>query len=220
MSEKILNFVLIGRSGSGKGTQAEFLKQEFSNLHHIITGDLFRKLSKSETDTSHHIKKILAAGGLPFDYLAITLWMHEIAFNIKEDQGILADGFPRRLNEAKILDDFLSFLERKENTKILYIDVPEKEAFNRLTKRRICKQCKKIIPYIEPYKNWEKCEACGGELMTRSDDNPIAIQSRLDYFNDRVVPALDYYKEQDRLIVINGELSPSEVFEDIKKKIK
>lgn len=217
MRDKPLNFILIGRSGCGKGTQAELLMEKFKNLYYISTGKLFRNLASKDTDAGRRVKKILDEGGLPFDDLATTLWMYEIAFNIKEDQGILADGFPRRLNEAKDLDAFLEFLERKENVKIILIDISKEEAFNRLTKRRICKNCGELVPYIEPYKNWTKCENCGGELIIRYDDKPEAINNRLAYFEERVVSAIDYYKSQNRLLVVNGEQSIEDVFKEILK---
>ncbi len=219
MKEKPLNFVLIGRSGSGKGTQAKLLMEKFKNLYYISTGDLFRRLASRDTSASQRVKKILDEGGLPFDDLATTLWMHEISFNVKEDQGILADGFPRRLNEAKNLDAFLEFLGRKENTKIILIDISREEASNRLTKRRICKKCGKLVPYVDPYKSWEKCEECGGELIMRLDDEPEAINNRLSYFEERVVPAIDYYKSQNRLLIVNGEQSIENVFKDMIKSL-
>jgi len=220
MNTKPLNFVLIGRSGSGKGTQAELLKEKFPNLYHIVTGDLFRKLGNAETDTSHQIKKILDAGGLPLDDIATTLWMYEISFNVKEGQGILADGFPRRLKEAKNLDRFLGFLDRKPNTFYLLIDISRKEAFDRLTKRRICKKCGKLIPWVGEFKKLTVCNKCGGDLMTRMDDKVEAIKNRLDYYEENVVPVVEYYKKQNKLIKINGEQTIEKVFEDIFKAIK
>ena len=98
------NFTLIGRSGCGKGTQAKLLIEHFGDFLYISTGDLFRNLSKVNTDTSIKIKKILKQGGLPFDDLATALWMHEIAYNLKQEQGLILDGAPRRVNEAKNLD--------------------------------------------------------------------------------------------------------------------
>ena len=220
MNEKPLNFVLIGRSGSGKGTQAELLKERFPNLVHIITGDLFRKLGSMDTDTSHTIKKILEAGGLPLDDIATTLWMHEIAFNVKKDQGILADGFPRRLAEAKNLDRFLKFLDRKNNTFYLLIDISRQEAFDRLTKRRICNKCGKLIPWVGKFRKLKVCDRCGGELITRLDDNIKAIKNRLDYFDKNVLPVVKYYEKQKKLIKINGEQSIEDVFKDILKILK
>lgn len=217
---KPFNFVLIGRSGCGKGTQAELLVQKFNYLRAISTGDLLRNLGNLDTDTGRRVKRVLETGGLVFDDLATTLWMHEIAFGIKEDTGILADGFPRRLVEAKNLDRFLEFLERKENTAAILIDISEEEALNRLTKRRICKGCGKAIPFLDPYKNWEKCEECGGELVIRTDDSLEAIKHRLSFFEESVVPVVEYYKSQNRLITVNGAQPIEKVLEEMLTEIK
>lgn len=214
------NFTIIGRSGCGKGTQAKLLIEHFGNLFYISTGDLFRNLAKAETDTSIRVKKILSEGGLPFDDLATMLWMHEVAFNVKPQQGVLFDGAPRRLEEAKNLDNFFEFLERKENTFNILIDISREEAFNRLSKRRICKKCGKLIPWVGKFKDLEKCDDCGGELMARFDDTEEAINNRLDFYDQRVSEVVEYFKSQNRLIIINGEQSIESVFEDILKALK
>lgn len=218
--DKPLNFVLIGKSGSGKGTQAKLLIKHFGNLVHIASGDLFRNLAKADTDVGEKIRKILNEGGLPYDDIATTLWMHEIAYNIRSDQGILADGFPRRANEAKDLDQFLEFLERKENTFNILVDISRQEALDRLTKRKICKECGRSIPWVGEFKDLKVCDKCGGELVGRSDDTLEAINSRLDYYEERVVKAVEYYEDQGRLVRINGEQSIEDVFKDILKAIK
>ncbi len=185
-NKKPLNFILIGRSGSGKGTQAELLAEKFKDTMHISTGELMRDLAKRDTEVGARIKKILEEGGLPFDDMATTLWMHEIAFSIKKDQGIICDGFPRRVNEAKNLDRFFEWLGRKENTKVLEIDISREEAFTRLKKR-----------------------------ARGIDDNDEAINGRMSYFEERVIPVINFYKEDSRLIHINGEQSIEKVFQDI-----
>lgn len=217
---KPYNFVLMGRSGCGKGTQAKLLMEKYKNLYYISTGDLFRNLAKADTDVGAKIRKITEAGGLPFDDLATTLWMHEISYNVKEDQGIIADGMPRRLSEAENFDRFMDFLERSKNVFYLLIDISRQEAYDRLTKRRICKKCGKLIPWIGEFKKLEKCDECGGELFSRPDDNPQAIDNRLNYYEDKVVQVLDYYKKDNRLITINGDQPIDDVFNDILKAIK
>lgn len=217
---KALNFTLIGRSGCGKGTQAKLLKEHFGNMYYISSGDLFRDLAKANSDTSIRVQKIITEGGLPFDDLAASLWMHNLAYNLKEDQGLILDGSPRRVNEAETLDRYLEFLERKENTFILLIDISREEAFNRLSKRRICKDCQRLIPWVGDFKNLKVCDKCGGELITRPDDSPKAINNRLDYYEERVVPVIEYYEKQNRLVKINGEQSIEDVFGEILKKIK
>jgi adenylate kinase len=217
---KPFNFVLIGRSGSGKGTQAKFLMEHFGNLVPIVTGDLFRALMKLNTDVAKRVKKTVREGKLPYDDLATTLWMHKIASEVKEDEGILADGLPRRLSETKNFERLLEYLERKENTFVLLIDISREEAFNRLTKRRICEKCGHLIPWVGKFKELKICDQCGGELITRHDDVPEVINNRLDYYDNRVVEVVDYYKDQGRLIRINGGQSIEDVFKDILKAIK
>lgn len=188
---KPLNFILVGRSGSGKGTQADLIKKKFSNMVHITTGDLMRDLASKDTQVASKIKKIIQEGGLPYDDMATTLWMHEIAYSVKEEEGIICDGFPRRVVEAQNLDRFFEWLERKDSTRVLFLDIAHGEAFTRLKKR-------------------------GREI----DDNDEAIQGRMTYFEDKVMPVVDYYKESSRLIDINGEQPIEDVFKEILEKIQ
>jgi len=188
----------MGPPASGKGTQAELLLKKFPSYFYISTGKLFRKLSNSNTDTGQRVKNVVESGGLPFDDLATTLWMHEIAFNVKKNQGIVADGFPRRIQEAKDLDEFLKFLERKDNTYFFLIGISEKEAFKRLARGRLEK---------------------GGERIKRADDEIEDIKRRFKLYRQRTIPAMNYFKKQGFLIKIDGEQSIKKVFKDILKAI-
>ena len=149
-----------------------------------------RDLASKDTQVASKIKKIMEEGGLPYDDMATTLWMHKIAYNIKEDQGLICDGFPRRVPEAHNLDRFLEWLDRKDNTKVLFLDIAHGEAFTRLKKR-------------------------GREI----DDNDEAIRGRMSYFEERVMPVVKYYEDSGRLIRINGEQSVEDVFKEILEKI-
>ena len=220
-SKKPMNFIVLGPQGCGKGTQAKLLLKEFKNLYYVSTGDFFRKLSVTKSDAGQRVKRVVDAGGLPYDDLATTLWMHEIAFNVKENQGILADGFPRRVNEAHNLYGFLKFLGRDKNTLIVLLNISEKEAINRLTKRRICKKCGQLIPWVGKYKTITKCDKCGGGLEVRTDDDADGIRKRLAWYKQRAIPALNYLKKQGLpLLKINGEQSIENVFKDVLRAIK
>ncbi|PJE57589.1 MAG: adenylate kinase [Candidatus Portnoybacteria bacterium CG10_big_fil_rev_8_21_14_0_10_38_18] len=198
-SKKILNFIIIGPPGSGKGTQAKLLLKQFGNLYYISTGDLFRKLSATKSDTGKRVKKIVYSGGLPMDEIAITLWMHEIIFKVKENQGILGDGFPRRISEAKSINKLLEFLGRKKNTCFFLIDISEKESYRRLVRR---------------------VDAATGKEIKRADDEKKDIKLRWKLYRQRTVPAIKYLKKNCRLIRINGEQPIEKVFKDILKTIK
>lgn len=189
MNNAPVNFILFGRSGSGKGTQAELLAKHFDNTLHVSTGDLMRDLAKQNTDSGKRIKKILEAGGLPFDQMATTLWMHKIAYTLKTGQGLICDGFPRRSREAEDLFEFLTWLGRIDNTKVLVVDISREEALKRLLKRN------------------------------RDDDDEAAINKRLDWYEERVVPAINFFKGKGVVLDINGEQSVEGVFQEIIDKI-
>jgi len=188
--KKPMNFILIGPPGSGKGTQAKLLLKKFKSYYYLSTGQLFRKLIEQKTDTGKKVKGIVESGGLPFDDLATTLWMHEIAFNVKENQGIIADGFPRRPQEARDLDEFLRFLNREKNTEFFLLNISEKEALKRLPKRG------------------------------RADDEIKDIKKRFKIYRERTIPAINYLKRHFKVIKINGEQPIEKVFKDILKHIK
>jgi len=216
---KPLSFALIGRSGCGKGTQAKLLMKHFGNLFYISTGNLLRELAGMDTIAGKEVKKILSNGDLIPDFIIIGLWMREICNNLNGGQGILFDGAPRRISEAKQADNFFEFLGIGENFFPILLDISREEAFARLTKRRICKKCGKLIPWVGEFKKLEKCNDCGGELVQRQDDNPEAINRRLDFFDSEVKEVVDYYKKDSRLITINGNQPIEKVFEDILKAL-
>ncbi len=217
---KPINFVLIGRSGCGKGTQAKLLGEHFGNLYYISTGSLFRKLGQQETEVGYKIKELLNGGGLPFDDLAIMLWMSEFSYNLKVGQGFCLDGAPRRIEEAMAFDLFLKYLDKQDSTMIILVDISRKEAFDRLTKRRICQGCGQLIPWVGDYKNMEVCDKCGGALEERADDVPEAIKNRLDYFDKDVSKVIKYFKKKKRLITIKGEQPIEKVFQDILEEVR
>jgi len=134
------------------------------------------------------------------------------------EKGLIIDGSPRMLEEAKMMDELFEKLGW-EDIKVVLVDISEQESFDRLIKRRICKKCGRIIPWVGDFKEIKVCDKCGGELVTRDDDNPEAIRKRLAYFKKDVQPTIDYYEKQDRLIKIDGTKSIEEVYNDIKKKI-
>lgn len=174
--------IVLGRSGSGKGTQIELVKQKLGQpCLHISTGALFRALAQMESYTGKKIKEVIGSGGLPEGWIAEFLWQKEVVEKVKGDEHIIFDGTPRRLDEAEELDVVLKWLNR-EDIKIILIDVPEEEALERLLKR------------------------------VRADDSESGIRNRLSWYNKEVQPVVDYYEAAGRLIKVDGVGTVEEVF--------
>jgi len=208
--------ILLGRSGCGKGTQAKLLIKEFS-FDYLGSGVLLRERSKKGDFTGKKLKQIMNKGERVPTPIMFRIWAEKIE-EIKREidkNGLIIDGSPRSLVEARLMDNVFEWYEW-DDVKIILLDISEKEAFGRLTKRRICKDCGRLIPWVGEFKDLKKCDKCGGELETRFDDKPEAIQARLDYYKKDVQPAVDYYEEQGRLIKMDGEQSIESVYKEIK----
>lgn len=215
------NYILIGPPGSGKGTQAELLLKKYRYLHYVYPGDMYRDFVKLKTKTAKVAKKILDQGGLQPMELNTALWVHEIAYNVKASEKFLLDGCPRRLVEGVTIRNFLNFIDELKSTRILFIDVSKKEAFDRLLHRRVCKKCENIIPWVGKYKDLKRCDKCGGELTERADDQGLVkLKRRFSLYEKDTIPAINYLKKYCKLIKINGEQSIENVFKEIVKKIE
>jgi len=131
------------------------------------------------------------------------------------ESGVILDGFPRNLKQAKALDEALAS-SAKAVHKVVYIKVSEEELVQRLSGRWICRNCQ--TPYHStdsPPKIWGKCDQCGGELYQRSDDTPSTVKERLKVYFAETVPLIDYYTRSGKLLEIDGEGEINEISERI-----
>ena len=205
--------VMLGAPGAGKGTQADILSQEM-NLPHIASGDLFRQALEKRTDVGLSAKGYMDKGELVPDEITTKMILERI------DQpdcasGCLLDGFPRTLQQAKVLDRALKE-QGKSIDRAIYIEVPNKELVKRLGERWLCRACQ--TPYHitnSPPRTPGKCDRCGGELYQRPDDREETVKERLNVFFAQTVPILDYYKKQGKLIRVNGNLGMQGVAREI-----
>ena len=221
MKKNSLVITLIGPPGSGKGTQAKLLQDKFG-LDYVGGGKLVRARQKVNDFTG---KKLLIVswkkGELIPSFLISKLWADRFEKLKKKTnfKGFVLDGVPRKMIEAELVDSAFNWYEWDKNLKILLIHIPKKESVWRLTKRRMCKECGRLIPYIGDFKKLKKCDKCGGKLINRKDQSPKAIKRRLIAFEEETKPVINYYRRQKKLIKINGEQTIEKVFKDILKAI-
>ena len=152
----------------------------------------------------------------------IKIWMDKLEkMNQKKNfKGWIYDGGPRFIIESEILNMVLEWYEWQANIKVIFINISGKTSLNRLTKRRQCKKCGELIPWIGEFKRLKKCPKCRGPLVYRADDNIAAIKKRLVQFNKHSIPAMNYFKKKRKFIIINGEQSIEDVFKDILRALK
>jgi len=213
-----VNLLIMGPPGAGKGTQAERLVKEV-DITHISTGDMFRAAIKEGTDMGKKAKEFMDQGALVPDEVVVGMVKERLS---KPDceKGFLLDGFPRTLEQAKSLDETLKDLNIKIDG-VINIAVPRERLMARLTGRRICKDCGASfhVMFNKP-KEEGKCDACGGELYQRSDDNEEAVGKRLDVYEQQTQPLIDYYTNQGLLLEINGDQDINKVLDDVLAAVK
>ena len=201
--------VLLGAPGAGKGTQAQVLAK-ILKLVHIATGDLFRQALERGTELGLQAKTYMEKGTLVPDGITIRMVLERI-LEPDCEKGVVLDGFPRNVNQAKALDEALA-REGKAIDKVIYIKVSEEELVKRLGGRWICRQCQ--IPYHtqgSPPWAWGRCDRCGGELYQRPDDTPETVKRRLKVYFSETAPLIEHYTEMGKLTEIDGEGDLEEV---------
>lgn len=208
------NIVLFGIQGSGKGTQGKIIAEEYGCMIFEMGGEL-RKLISSGSELGNKIKSIVESGKL-VETSVIMEVVENFLQNVSNDQVVLFDGLPRKMDQKIAFDD-LMFKFQREFVGVL-IDISREEAIKRLTSRRICKECKEIYPafYAE-----EKCSKCGGKLEMRQDDTNLdAIENRLDAFQNETKPVIEGYIQEEKMVIIDGEQKIEDVTSEMLDKLK
>jgi len=208
-----LDMVFLGPPGAGKGTYAKELVKLF-NIPHISTGDMFREAVASGSELGKKVEEILKRGDLVPDDLTISIVKDRLS---KEDckNGFILDGFPRTVDQAKALDEILNFLGR-ELGYAFYFEVNEEVVVQRITNRRICKNCGKIYNLLTmPPKVDGKCDVCGGELFQREDDREEVVRNRYKVYMENTYPVIEYYQKQNKLFTIDGASGVDSVIKEV-----
>ncbi|MGL4820376.1 MAG: adenylate kinase [Bacilli bacterium] len=210
-----MNLLLMGLPGAGKGTQAERIVEKY-NIPHISTGDMFRAAIKEGTELGVKAKSFMDQGQLVPDEVTIGIVKERLS---KDDceKGFLLDGFPRTVPQAEALAALLKELGRELNF-CINIDVDDSILMERLTGRRICKECGATYHLVfNPPQDPTRCDRCGGELYQRSDDNAETVGNRLAVNMKQAAPLLDFYRAEGILKNVDGNQDISKVFVDIEE---
>lgn len=204
--------ILLGPPGAGKGTIGSRVAQ-ILNIPLISTGDLLRENVKNETEFGKKAKHYMEKGELVPDEIVISILKERIKL---EDclNGFILDGFPRNINQAKILEN----LFKNDIIKVIYLEADDDFLIKRLSNRRICENCGEIYHLINiPPKKDGICDKCGGRLIQRDDDREDIVRNRLIVYHHQTQPLLDYYKERNILYSVRGDGKLEDTVEGIIK---
>lgn len=197
-----MRLLLMGPPGAGKGTQAEALVGKYS-ISHISTGDIFRANLREGTPLGLRAKEYMDKGQLVPDDLVVSIVVDRLE-SLEGDSGFLLDGFPRTLPQAEALDLRLQDLGWALDA-VVNIEVPPQAIIERLTGRRVCRQCSSTYHLKHnPSQVRGICDTCGGELYQREDDSLETVQERLEVYNRQTQPLIEYYRGRGLLLSVDG----------------
>ena len=192
-----MNAIIFGAPGSGKGTYASRLKAKLG-VDVIAMGDIFRENLKADTQLGRKVKTYVEKGLLVPDDIVIDVLKQHLK-EVPKDKGFILDGYPRTIDQAKTLESI------SKVDVILLQMVPDWIIVERLSSRRICKNCGAVynIRFLKP-KVDGVCDKCGGSLYQRSDDTPEVIKQRLQVYQKQTSPLLQYYKEKNVPFIVSS----------------
>ncbi|MBW6458306.1 MAG: adenylate kinase [FCB group bacterium] len=204
-----MRMVLLGGPGSGKGTQADILKNNFGMIK-LSTGDLLRKEIQENSELGIEARSYMDRGELVPDTIMIGILEKITADFEKAKQSYILDGFPRTLPQAEAL---LQMLEKQGVmlTVALLIDVPEEELIRRLSTRWTCLSCSATVGYPDGKPDDAVCPQCGGELYQRDDDKIETIMNRMKVYKKNTEPLIDFFENKGILERIKGSGGPEAV---------
>lgn len=194
-----MNLILLGPPGAGKGTQAEILSKKL-NINTISTGVILRTAIREETELGKLAAKYINDGKLVPDDVVVSV-VHERLRQADCENGFILDGFPRTIAQAEALSQTDIVID-----KVLSLEVQDETIIKRLSGRRECKSCG--TPYhvvYNPSSKGDICDACGGELIQRADDNEKTVRNRIKVYHEQTEPIKEYYQKLGKLVIAYGQ---------------
>jgi adenylate kinase len=187
------DLILFGPPGAGKGTQGALLEERFGLLR-LSTGDVLREAVKQGTDMGREAKRYMDAGELVPDEVILGI-VRDYLTGVAAERGVIFDGFPRTIPQAQGLDELLLGLGRPLGA-VLVLEVDDEQLVRRLSGRRSCSSCGALYNvHSSPPHEEGRCDACGGELVQRADDDAATIRRRLHVYQEQTFPLVAYYED-------------------------
>lgn len=217
-----MNVIMMGPPGAGKGTQAERLARQYG-IPKISTGDILREAVQAGTPLGQQAKAIMARGGLVSDDIMIGI-VRERLDRADARAGFVLDGFPRTVQQARVLDEIMA-----GRAPLLVIDfqVPDEELIRRLHLRRVCSKCGTTAAFDdqpslgdgEASEEADTCRTCGGPMVQRADDNQASVRERLIVYQRETRPLVEYYRTRPTFHAIDGAQHPDRVAHEVARAV-
>lgn len=206
----MMNLILLGPPGAGKGTQARLLEQKFG-LKQLSSGDMLRSAVANGTPVGLKAKSFMDKGELVPDTIVVDVVFEHLS-SLGGEAGFILDGFPRTAEQAEALDGWLE----KNNSKIdsvVVIAVPDDKLVQRIAGRFTCAKCGEgYNDHFKLPKSEGVCDVCGhGEFKRRADDRPETVVNRLKVYHEDTAPLINYYQAKGKVVTVDGEASIDDV---------
>lgn len=215
-----MNIIMLGAQGTGKGTVAGLISEQ-TGLPQISTGDIFRKNISEKTPLGVEADKYISKGNLVPDDITVPMVEDRLTWDDAKN-GVILDGFPRTIEQAEKLDEILSGLGKKVNL-VVNLVTPKEEIIDRMLTRRVCtnQECKATYnTKLHPPKVEGICDKCGSPLKQRDDDsNPEAIKRRLEIYEEKTAPLVEYYQEKGVLKTETVSISINRMGKDVAEEV-
>jgi adenylate kinase len=205
-----MRIVLLGAPGSGKGTQAKKLMAD-RTIPQISTGDMLREAVAAGTRFGEQAKATIDSGNLVHYEIVLGIISERLTQPDAKD-GFILDGFPRTLQQALDLEELLDQLGTPLDAAVL-MDIDFEILIKRLTGRRTCSKTGKLLNvYFSSQEELDECVNSGGELIQREDDNEETIKNRLNVYRSRTEPLIEFYRNKNRLKIVDADGTIDEVY--------
>lgn len=217
-AKKFPNIIMLGAPGAGKGSIATKMVQN-NDYVQISTGDMFRQEIKNQTPLGLKIKSILDSGAYVDDSITNQLVEKKLTELIREKKHFILDGYPRTLAQAKFLLSLANVGIKID--KVILLEITDEQIIDRLSKRRICLNCKTIYHLQSfPPLPGDLCIKCHEKVTKRPDDEPEVIKKRLSIYNEQTKCLINFYQELGILLKINSYQTIDKVYNDVKEALK